>query len=476
MNSGWRIVNLIISGVILCQLLCSCGSDSPWRYSPAAPDQPVGLVATADNGQVLLTWPAANNAAAYTIYYATSADVSKTNGNKIANVVSTSYILTGLTSGTAYYFIITAVNSSGESAPSSEVSATPAMPGSYVQGDVTGTWNFQILVSGAAAGWMRGTLTVDATGAVTFNSFLDSAGNVLPPVNLFPALILSSSGQIRDAITPAAPFQGFMATSRKMIIGTASLPDQSQLMAILLKQAPGVTFSNSGDLQGFGSTGGGGRRFIYSQISSGFKQEWEYAEGQIGRDQKVQYTTFTAPSNPVRPGDKASILNVTADGIVTENLTAAVPQPATVISNGIMSSDKSLIVATATDSSSASPRYILRIYQLINIVFSDSNTFTPADLAGDYTFSELLPGTSSRSASGSVTIDASGSATFAAYTDSNGASSLPAGFSLAIAANGNLSNGADSSTLGKLAYFKEMFVLTRTDPSGAQSLSCALKR
>lgn len=462
--------------VLVCLLLSACGGDTPWRYSSVAPDSPVGLAATADNGQVSLSWPAAKNAAAYNIYYATATGVARTNGTKIATVVSTSYVKTGLTNNTTYYFVITAVNSGNESSESNEVAATPELLGSYAQGDVTGSWNFHILVSGAAAGWMRGKLTADTAGAVTFNSFLDSAGNSQPPANLFPALILGSGGQIRDAVAAPATFQGVMASSRKMIVGTASLPGNSRMMAILQKQVAGITFSNSGDLQGFGNSGGGGRRFSYSQIASGFKQEWEFAEGQIGRDQKVQYTTFIAPSNPVKPGDKASILNITADGIVTESLTAATPQPATVIDRGTMSADKSLIIGTATDTSGASPRYILRIYQIVTISFSDPNTFSLADLGGSYDFHELLVSANSSSASGSLTVNAAGGATFSAFADSNGATILPADFSLSMAANGNLSTAADPSLLGKLAYFKELFVLTGTASGGDHFLRIALKR
>jgi len=462
--------------VFLCLLLSACGGDGPWRYSPIAPDQPVGLVATADNGQVSLSWPAANNAAAYNIYYSNSPSVSGTSGTKIANIVSTSHIQTGLTNGTIYYFVITAVNSNGESAASVRVSATPARLGSYLQGDLEGNWNFHILVSGAEAGWMRGNLTVNSAGAVAFNSFLDSAGNTQPPGGLLPLLILNSGGQVRDSIAASSTFQGVMATSRKMIVGTSPLHGTSQMLAVLVKQVPGLTFSNSGDIQGFGNAGGGGRRFIYNQITSGFNREWEFAAGQIGRDQKVQYTTFTAPSNPVKPGDKASILNISADGIVTESLTAATPQPTAVIDKGVMSADKSIIIGTATDTSGAGPRYILRIYQLININFSDPNRFTPADLAGTYELRKLLGDANSRSASGSLSINISAEAAFSAYSDSNGAATLPPDFTLAMDTNGFLVNPADSAVLGKLSYFKDIFVLTGTDSSGAASLAIALKR
>src|SRR5450631_1696312 len=300
MKYGWRSLILFLSAAFLCLLLCACSGDAPWRYDPGPPDQAVGLVATADNGQVSLGWPKANNAAAYNIYYATSPGVARTNGTKIANVFSTSYIQTGLANGTTYYFVITAVNANSESAESNQVSATPAVLGSYVQANLEGSWNFTVLVSGAGAGWMRGTLAVNNDGAVTFSSFLDSFGNTLPPANLFPVLLLSSDGRVRDTITPPATFQGAMAVSRKMIVGNSSPDGRSQMMAILQKKVPGVAFDVAGDLQGFGNTGGGGRRFIYNQISSGSSHEWEYAVGQIGRDQKTQYTTCSAPSNPVK--------------------------------------------------------------------------------------------------------------------------------------------------------------------------------
>ena len=349
-------------------------------------------------------------------------------------------------------------------------------PVPLVQGDLEGAWNFNILVSGTGAGWMHGKLAVDNTGAVTFDSFLDSAGNTLPPAYLFPALFLNPTGHVRDANAGNANFKGIMAASRKMIVGNASPDGASQLLAILQKQVPGITFSNSGDIQGFGNTGGGGRRFIYNQISSGSNQEWEFAAGQIGRDQKIEYTTFTAPSNPVKPGAKASILNIDGDGIVTESLAGALPQPAAVIDRGVMSADKSVIIGTATDTSRPYPGYILRIYQLINITANDPNTFTLADLAGTYNLQKLTGGASTLSASGTIAINAAGAVAFSSYADSNGSTALPVDFSLSMDAGGSLINPADPSLLGKLAYFKEMFVVTGTDSPRTYSLSIALKQ
>lgn len=141
-----------------------------------------------------------------------------------------------------------------------------------------------------------------------------------------------------------------------------------------------------------------------------------------------------------------------------------------------MSADKSVIIGTATDMSSGTPRYILRIYQLVTITANDHNTFTQADLAGTYGFHKLRVATPPLSATGNITIDAIGTVAFSSYTDSNGSTMSPAAFSIAMDAAGNLANGADSSFMGKLSYFKDMFVATRTDSPGVYSLDIALRR
>lgn len=65
------------------------------------------------------------------MYFATSPGVTKTSVTKIASVTSP-YVQTGLAAGTTYYYVVTAVNSAGESATSAQASAgtasTPPVP------------------------------------------------------------------------------------------------------------------------------------------------------------------------------------------------------------------------------------------------------------------------------------------------------------------------------------------------------------
>jgi fibronectin type 3 domain-containing protein len=89
-----------------------------------APSAPTGLAATAGNAQVSLSWTAISGASSYHVKRSTTSGAE----TQIAAPTSNSYTDTGLTNGTKYFYVVSAVNSGGESANSSEVSATPSAP------------------------------------------------------------------------------------------------------------------------------------------------------------------------------------------------------------------------------------------------------------------------------------------------------------------------------------------------------------
>ncbi|MBP1727926.1 MAG: Fibronectin, type domain protein [Deltaproteobacteria bacterium] len=97
----------------------------------AVPETPAGLNAVGGSGAVTLSWASVSNATSYNVYYATSPGVTTTSGTKVSPAV-TPFVQTGLSAGTSYYFVVTAVNSAGESAASAQVSAataaTPPVP------------------------------------------------------------------------------------------------------------------------------------------------------------------------------------------------------------------------------------------------------------------------------------------------------------------------------------------------------------
>jgi hypothetical protein len=93
--------------------------------APPPPAAPTGLTATAGDTQVSLTWNTVAGAASYTIKRSTTSGGPYTTIQ--SNVTTTSFTNTGLTNGTTYYYVVSAVNTQGESANSTQASAVPVV-------------------------------------------------------------------------------------------------------------------------------------------------------------------------------------------------------------------------------------------------------------------------------------------------------------------------------------------------------------
>jgi hypothetical protein len=90
--------------------------------SPVAVDVPADLTATGGNSQVTLRWSASSGAASYHL------DRALASGGPYVQIAAptwTGYTDVGLRNGTTYYYKVSAVTDSGDSAESSDVSATP---------------------------------------------------------------------------------------------------------------------------------------------------------------------------------------------------------------------------------------------------------------------------------------------------------------------------------------------------------------
>jgi hypothetical protein len=100
------------------------GAEINALYSP--PIAPGGLVATAGDGQVSLTWNGVGNASGYHLKRAT---VSGGPFTIIAsNLTVRNYTDTAVSDGTTYYYAVTAIAGVGESPRSAEKAATPLSP------------------------------------------------------------------------------------------------------------------------------------------------------------------------------------------------------------------------------------------------------------------------------------------------------------------------------------------------------------
>jgi fibronectin type 3 domain-containing protein len=118
---------------------------------------PTNVTATGGNGFIILAWSGVSGATSYNIYRGTTPGGEGATPY-MANVTDTSLTDTGVTAGGTYYYQITALDVTGESARSAEASATtlPPAPANFaaVAGDL------QISLSWAAT-----------PGAVTYNLY-----------------------------------------------------------------------------------------------------------------------------------------------------------------------------------------------------------------------------------------------------------------------------------------------------------------
>ena len=145
----------------------------------APPPPPMNISATAGHGEATIGWDNVAGATSYNLYYSTTAGVNKVTGSRFTKVTSPN-IVTGLTNGTTYYFVVTAVNTAGEGVESSQVSAMPTPPpppaptgvvATAGHGEVTISWS-------AVAGATSYNIYFDYTTGVTKTKNIDKVTGV----------------------------------------------------------------------------------------------------------------------------------------------------------------------------------------------------------------------------------------------------------------------------------------------------------
>jgi len=123
-----RLAILIIV-VAISLLFVSC-TDPIAPITPivdSKPDAPTGVSAISGNAQATVSWASVTGATSYNLYWSTTSGVTPLSGTKNTGVASP-YTQKALTNGTTYFYVVTAVNGSGESPASSQASAIPFVP------------------------------------------------------------------------------------------------------------------------------------------------------------------------------------------------------------------------------------------------------------------------------------------------------------------------------------------------------------
>ena len=131
-------------------------AEHSWTFStePAPVPAPAGLLAVPGDESITISWSYASDpSTTYSLYWGTSPGVTKNNGTKIAlGQLVNSYLHTGLTGGTTYYYVLIQSVNGLESAASPEASATPPFSTSITKYAADGSFAWQRGVNGNVAG------------------------------------------------------------------------------------------------------------------------------------------------------------------------------------------------------------------------------------------------------------------------------------------------------------------------------------
>jgi hypothetical protein len=275
---------LMLAGCLA--LLAGCGAaantaaanNSPAAVpAPPAPSNlsstpPTNLKATAGNAQASLTWSVSSGATGYHVKRATTSGGPYT---QIGAPTSTSYTDASLTNGTMYYYVVSAVNSTGESANSVQVTATPIVPAAvtvtvtvtpsathpispYIYG-VNNAYTSNVYPAGTASA-LPGNLTFDRLGgnrltAYNWETNASNAGSdyLYENDNLFPGGTPASA--VTNFITADQPaglatlftvqMQGLVAGDESGPVSVANPPDMSRFKTVVFQKSAvsGVPFT-----------------------------------------------------------------------------------------------------------------------------------------------------------------------------------------------------------------------------------------
>jgi len=217
-----------------------------------APQVPTGVSATPGSGSVALSWTASlGNPASYNVLRSTTSGSETT---LVTGVTGTSYTDSGTAPGTTYYYVISAVNTYGTSANSSEVSGAPLATGASVYE----SFNYSSITGG----------TTTPTGTGESGTAWSGSGSIV-------------TGLTYSGLTTAN--NALSENGQNASVGLASsISSGTYYVSFLFQQATGVNSGNNGgNFAGLELANSSGNGIVIGQLATFSQSQGSFAVAPI---------------------------------------------------------------------------------------------------------------------------------------------------------------------------------------------------
>jgi hypothetical protein len=399
---------------------------------PVPTAAPANIVATPGSGQVSLSWGAVLGATSYNVYYSTTTGVTRYNGTLRNGTSNPSLTVTGVTNGTTYYFVVTAVSANGESSESNQVIVAPILSAPPVPTGVTATAaNGQVSVS-----W------TPVTGADSYNIYYNSSSTGSTKITgaSSPRVISLANNSTYWFVVTAVNTGGESAQSSPPVPATPVVPPATDLVGTwnFIRFAAGPDVPNG--------------------TVPGSVPGWMRGNATIATNGTVTINSIQDSSGGNIPPPVGSVAwTMNASGVVTQVGENALDND----NHGIMAANKQIIAGTG---SLGSDRVIYVCVKQVPGV-----TFSNADLTGPLSFvlHQLNSGAEHKWQYGAGTVNSSRQVTITSFNGPNGPETRPPpNFStLSVDSTGIVTATDNATTQGVITPDKKTMFVTETKGS-----------
>ncbi len=200
---------LLVTLVLFATSGCSSGGGQSQSGQGYPPPVPSGLTASAGNGKIVLSWTSSIGATSYSIYRSSQSGGEGSTAYR-SGLTANTFTDTGLTNGTAYFYTVASVNSSGISTQSTQTSATPEGSVNIISSVTTNASRYSPGAAAAISVTLSNLGSNSVSGTVNINiTQLGALTQALTPQG-FSLAASQSTTQTFTWTTPNKDFTGYL--------------------------------------------------------------------------------------------------------------------------------------------------------------------------------------------------------------------------------------------------------------------------